>query len=86
MSKTAWVQTDERAAKGDTDAPEGQVQDKSYTTSTQREPIPVQADDEPVEDPIDERKADSDSQLGTLTSTGCLDISSLRQTRIYPRY
>ena len=64
MSKVPWVQTDESAVKGDSTAPEGQVQDKSYTTSTQSQPIPVQGDDKPVEDPIDERKADSDAQLG----------------------
>jgi hypothetical protein len=50
------------------DIPTGEVQDNDYKSRTGQNEIPVQADDKPVEDPIDEETADSDAQLGTLQS------------------
>jgi len=45
------------------DAPTGDVQDNDYQSRTGQDQIPVQADDKPVEDPIDPATADSDEQL-----------------------
>ena len=45
------------------DIPTGEVQDNDYKSRTGQNEIPVQADDKPVEDPIDEETADSDAQL-----------------------
>ncbi|OWT42598.1 hypothetical protein VFPPC_18266 [Pochonia chlamydosporia 170] len=66
MSKTSHAQTDDKTIQDDldTNAPEGLVQDDSYTTSNgKREPIPVQGDDTPVEDPVNAADGDSDKQL-----------------------
>lgn len=38
--------------------------DNDYKSRTGQSEIPVQADDKPVEDPIDPETADSDEQLG----------------------
>jgi hypothetical protein len=46
------------------DIPTGEVQDNDYKSRTGQNEIPVQADDKPVEDPIDPETADSDAQLG----------------------
>ena len=51
------------------DIPTGEVQDNDYKSRTGQNEIPVQADDKPVEDPIDEETADSDAQLGSLQSS-----------------
>jgi hypothetical protein len=48
--------------------PTGEFQDNEYQSRTGQSEIPVQADDKPVEDPIDPDTADSDAQLGTWTS------------------
>jgi hypothetical protein len=48
------------------DIPTGEVQDNDYKSRTGQNEIPVQADDKPVEDPIDPETADSDAQLGTF--------------------
>jgi len=64
MSKAAYAYTDDKP--GDElsrDAPQGQVDDPSYVTK-QNEPIPVQDDNAPVEDPVRPENADSDKQLG----------------------
>ncbi|KAM0703179.1 hypothetical protein Q7P35_009117 [Cladosporium inversicolor] len=45
------------------DIPTGEVQDNEYQSRTGQSEIPVQADDKPVEDPIDPDTADSDAQL-----------------------
>jgi hypothetical protein len=44
------------------DGPTGEVKDDSYATNEAE--VPVQADDAPVEDPIDGATADSDEALG----------------------
>jgi hypothetical protein len=64
MSKQAFHQADDRLSNVEVsnDAPDVQVQDESYL-ALGREPIPVQKDDAPVEDPIDAKTADSDEQL-----------------------
>ncbi|KAM0251928.1 hypothetical protein ACHAQJ_007943 [Trichoderma viride] len=46
----------------DTDI-EGSLQDNSYATSQNKEPVPVQGDSKPVEDPVKASSADSDQQL-----------------------
>jgi hypothetical protein len=43
--------------------PEGRLQDDSYATQM-NEPVPVQSDNNDVEDPVDASFADSDQQLG----------------------
>ncbi len=43
------------------DVPSGDVKSEDYVSGG---PVPVQKDDAPVEDPIDESKADTDAQLG----------------------
>lgn len=48
------------------DIPTGEVQDNDYKSRTGQNEIPVQANDKPVEDPIDEETADSDAQLGSF--------------------
>lgn len=47
-------------------APTGDVEDNSYISrqGTKHEPLPVQADSDRIEDPIDPNTADSDEQLG----------------------
>jgi len=46
-------------------APEGQVQDDSYTMGNRnKEPIPVLKDDAVIEDPVKPSSADSDEMLG----------------------
>lgn len=70
MSKNAWQQADDKDSSVDVPAnvPSGDVQDDSYATSGPKEPVPVQGDDAPVEDPIDAKTADSDEQLGKYAS------------------
>merc|ERR1712176_1401958 len=81
MSKASWAQTDDKmSATADLDAPAGQIDDKSYATGSQREPIPVLGDDEPVEDPVDESKADSDQQL-ERDDHEAIDKSNIMQER-----
>jgi hypothetical protein len=46
------------------DIPTGDVMDNDYKSRTGQNEIPVQADDKPVEDPIDAETADSDATLG----------------------
>jgi hypothetical protein len=46
------------------DIPTGDVIDNDYKSRTGQNEIPVQADDKPVEDPIDPETADSDATLG----------------------
>lgn len=55
MAPKKEVSTDE--------APSGIVADDSYKTGG-NEPVPVVSDDAPVEDPIDDKTADTDAQLG----------------------
>jgi hypothetical protein len=49
-------------------APSGEFRDDSYVSrqGSKNEPLPVQADSDNVEDPIDADKADTDEQLGEL--------------------
>lgn len=50
----------------DQNAPGGVATDNDYTSRTgQKDHIPVQKDEDTVEDPIDAETADSDQQLGT---------------------
>lgn len=46
--------------------PTGDVADNDYVSRTgqKQAPVPVQSDNDTVEDPIDGDKADSDAQLG----------------------
>jgi hypothetical protein len=47
------------------EVPTGEVTDNSYATgNTKGEPIPVTSDNATVEDPIDDKTADTDEQLG----------------------
>ncbi|KAM5362672.1 hypothetical protein ACJZ2D_012417 [Fusarium nematophilum] len=48
------------------DAPSGEFQENSYVSrqGEKAEPIPVQADSDKIEDPIDPNMADTDVQLG----------------------
>jgi hypothetical protein len=48
------------------DAPAGDAQDNDYVSRTGQKqgPIPVQSDNDTVDDPIDGATADSDEQLG----------------------
>ena len=46
------------------DIPQGDVVDNDYKSRPGQSEIPVQADQKPVEDPIDPQTADSDEQLG----------------------
>lgn len=48
--------------------PSGEFQDNEYKSRTGQSEIPVQADDKPIEDPIDGDVADSDAQLGSSIS------------------
>ncbi|KAI0888317.1 uncharacterized protein GGS22DRAFT_95996 [Annulohypoxylon maeteangense] len=65
MSKNTYNQPDtKRPGDLSTEAPSGQVYDQSYTTKGPRDgAIPVIADDEQVEDPINPKDADSDKLL-----------------------
>ncbi|KAH7029670.1 uncharacterized protein B0I36DRAFT_375078 [Microdochium trichocladiopsis] len=64
MSKVAHAYTDDKeGATLPPEAPDGQVSDSSYSTG-KSEPIPVQDDTAPVEDPSRPEKANSDEQLG----------------------
>lgn len=49
------------------DIPTGEAGDNDYTSRVGQKtaPVPVQKDEDPVEDPIDPATADTDEQLGT---------------------
>ena len=48
---------------------ENDVQDNDYVSRTgQKDHVPVQDDNAPVEDPIDEAEADTDKALGTVAA------------------
>lgn len=48
------------------EAPSADVADNDYVSRPgQKDTVPVQSDDAPVEDPVDSETADSDQQLGT---------------------
>jgi len=49
--------------------PAGDAIDNDYISRTGQNQIPVQRDEAPVEDPYDAATADSDEQLGTLSSS-----------------
>lgn len=69
MSKVAHAYTDDKpGADLPKEAPEGQVNDPSYKTSS-NEAIPVIDDDAAVEDPIRPGDADSDKQLRMYITT-----------------
>lgn len=54
-------------AAQDQNVPDGVATDNDYTSRTgQKDHIPVQKDEDSVEDPIDADTADSDQQLGTF--------------------
>lgn len=56
-----------------------------YTSRTgQKDHMPVQSDDNPVEDPIDPNTADSDEQLGSYSQSSeelSLTLTSTRRCR-----
>ena len=61
---------EEQNDKLPSDAPAGDAGDNDYTSRVGQktmENIPVQKDEDTVEDPIDPATADSDETLGTLT-------------------
>ena len=49
------------------DIPQGDAQDNDYVSRTGQKDanVPVQSDNDAIEDPIDGATADSDAQLGT---------------------
>ena len=48
---------------------ENDVQDNDYVSRTgQKDHVPVQDDNAPVEDPIDEAEADTEKALGTVAA------------------
>ncbi|KAM6527195.1 hypothetical protein FSOLCH5_003266 [Fusarium solani] len=53
------------SSRGYEDAPSGEFQENSYVSrpGEKAEPIPVQADSDTVEDPIDANNANADAQL-----------------------
>jgi len=53
------------------DIPAGDAQDNDYTSRTGEKdgPIPVQSDNDAIDDPIDGATADSDEQLGMFILT-----------------
>ncbi|KAF4977411.1 hypothetical protein FZEAL_6056 [Fusarium zealandicum] len=53
------------SSRGVEDSPSGDFQDDSYVSrqGEKNQPIPVQADSDRVEDPIDASQADTDAQL-----------------------
>lgn len=55
------------------DIPSGEFQDNEYKSRTGQNQIPVQADDKPIEDPIDGDKADTDAQLGSYSIQSCIN-------------
>lgn len=60
------------------DAPSGEVKDDSYVTGdTKGEAAPVISDDATIEDPIDDKVADSDAQLGKLSTPLPLGVPKL---------
>lgn len=66
MSASADDQYEQQNDQVSGDAPAGDAQDNDYTSRTgqKQAPIPVQSDNDNVEDPIDPNTADSDQQLG----------------------
>ena len=79
------------------DAPTGEFQDNNYISrqGNKHEPLPVQADGDPIEDPIDGDKADTDEQLGKfnlfhpltcpVTKFNCAHKQSVMTTRLSTR-
>ncbi|KAH8760130.1 hypothetical protein F5882DRAFT_306193 [Hyaloscypha sp. PMI_1271] len=61
------------------DAPAGDAQDNDYVSRTGQKqgPIPVQSDNDAVEDPIDGATADSDEQLGMSLLLFLIDFALL---------
>lgn len=74
------------AATGD--APAGDAMDNDYTSRTgqKQAPVPVQSDNDAVEDPIDANTADSDKQLGAFPrDLNCSSTNWLqRKTKLPP--
>ncbi|KAF2765252.1 hypothetical protein EJ03DRAFT_319771 [Teratosphaeria nubilosa] len=61
--------------------PQGDSVDNDYTSRTgQKEHIPVQKDEDPVEDPIDPNTADSDQQLAR-DENEAIDKSNIMEGR-----
>lgn len=79
------TEADERyEAKNDPtsgDVPSGDVKTDDYTES--KGPIPVQSDDAPVEDPIDDAAADSNAQLGESSHCRLLRKNKKEQTLMF---
>jgi hypothetical protein len=48
------------------DVPSDEVKDNSYVFEDEKEPIPVEPDDAPVEDPVQPPESNSDEELGNL--------------------
>jgi hypothetical protein len=75
-TKTLTTNNQHNANMSAQEIPTGDFQDNEYQSRTGQSEIPVQADDKPVEDPIDPDTADSDAQLGRLIP---LFLSSLER-------
>lgn len=52
------------SAEAEYDGDNATTQNDYVSRTGQKDTVPVQSDDAPVEDPIDEETADSDKQLG----------------------
>ncbi|KAJ8126685.1 hypothetical protein O1611_g6952 [Lasiodiplodia mahajangana] len=66
MSKSSWRDTDDRRGQPEDiqEAPTGQVNDDSYTTTKgNTESVPVVSDEAAIRDPVRPSAADSDKQL-----------------------
>ncbi|KAH7139335.1 hypothetical protein B0J11DRAFT_589081 [Dendryphion nanum] len=62
------------------DGPSGTHTDNEYVSRTGQSQIPVQKDEDPVEDPIDPETADSDEQL-VRDDTEAIDESNIISSR-----
>ena len=65
------------SSENSNDIPTGEVQDNNYISRSgeKNQPIPVQSDSTPINDPIDEVKADTDEQLREFPKTSTPTIS-----------
>jgi hypothetical protein len=66
MSTEEHMSVSERSDASLGDVPAGEAVDNDYTSRTGQKnaPVPVQSDNDAVEDPIDAETADSDAALG----------------------
>jgi hypothetical protein len=81
MSKVSWSESDDKPGRVEDqpEAPAGQVADDSYVTGKEggAGPVPVIGDDDPVEDPVQPTKADSDEALGMYSARRNTEASNM---------